>query len=108
MSRESEIDDQIAKLQAEKKSLQEAKVNVNPETAKLAIELHRLFCTANHTDGCGFYYEVENRKGGVDVHDWSGYSHQVYFKKAQAVLPLLVKQHVSVYQFLSMIEAVVK
>ena len=40
---------------------------------QLAIKLHDLTCKSNHTDGCGWYYEIS--KGS---HNWTGHTHQRY------------------------------
>jgi len=32
---------------------------------EVSIMIHELLCLSNHTDGCGWYYEIENAK-----HDW--------------------------------------
>ena len=34
-----------------------------PREQQLARELHDLACNANHTDGCGWYYEIHK---GID------------------------------------------
>lgn len=53
----------------------------------LAIFLHDKNCTSNHTDDCGWYYEVSKEK--LDWHDWNGYSHQKWFERAEEVLTFL-------------------
>jgi len=49
----------------------------------LAMEMHEHNCTRNHTDGCGWHYEIT--KG---VHDWTGNSHSNWLAKAQKTLQL--------------------
>lgn len=45
-------------------------------TQRAAIYLHERECHWNHTDGCGWYYEVN--KG---IHDWAGSTHLDYLEK---------------------------
>ncbi len=47
---------------------------------KLAVELHEALCTWNHTDGCGWHYEVKD-----GIADWSRYDHANYLKRAKAL-----------------------
>lgn len=68
---------------AELKREQEAFRALTP-TQQLAISLHDAQCRYNHTDQCGWFYEIH--KG---VHDWSGYAHADYLKKARKVVDLL-------------------
>ncbi len=49
----------------------------------LAEELHTMLCHWNHTDGCGWYYEIRK-----EVTDWTGYAHKDYFAKAVALTRL--------------------
>ena len=44
-----------------------------------AIEMHEAMCTHNHTDGCGWFYEVSN-----GVHDWGG-EHARWLGKAAKI-----------------------
>lgn len=48
----------------------------------LAIDLHTSLCRWNHTDGCGWEYEIE-RNG---EHRWGTHSHADYLNKAEALL----------------------
>ena len=43
---------------------------------KLAVTLHDMLCQHNHTDGCGWYYDIRQ---GID--DWSGSEHGAYMQK---------------------------
>lgn len=47
---------------------------------KLAEELHEVLCRWNHTDGCGWHYEIKD-----GVADWSRYDHANYLKRAKAL-----------------------
>ena len=61
------------------KKLEEAK-NESPE--HLARQLHSMACAWNHTDGCGWFYEVD--RNGAD--DWSRQAHEIYLKKASRLI----------------------
>lgn len=52
--------------------------------AQLAISLHDATCSWNHTDGCGWFYEID--KG---IHNWTGYSHSSFLRKAETMMKLL-------------------
>lgn len=60
-------------------------VNMSP-TDFLAIELHGLLCHANHADGCGWHYEINN-----GIHDWSRGDHVRWKSKARSSLANLAK-----------------
>jgi len=47
----------------------------------LAFSLHAKLCHYNHTDECGWYYEIHD-----GVHDWTGGSHFSYLEKARKLL----------------------
>jgi hypothetical protein len=76
---QNEIAEQNVKLEALKRAQEELALQA-PEY-QLAIRLHDSFCRWNHTDGCGWHYEIT--KG---VHDWNGHSHGSWLKKARRVL----------------------
>ena len=48
-----------------------------PPEKKLAVALHELLCHSNHTDGCGWFYEIRN-----NVHDWNRGTHNDYLQMA--------------------------
>jgi hypothetical protein len=75
--------DKIAKLQKEIDELQkvDALFLAMTDEEKLAEALHTLLCRWNHTDGCGWHYEI---RGGQ--HDWAGSSHGPYLTKARGVM----------------------
>lgn len=52
-----------------------------PENKRMAILLHKNLCLCNHTDMCGWYYEID----GV-IHDWEGYTHKEYLEKANKLI----------------------
>lgn len=79
---------EIAKLQAkidEIKEEQERIASLSPDKA-LAESLHNLQCTWNHTDGCGWFYEVSDTYPGGT---WNGYAHKRYLDSAKKVMALL-------------------
>lgn len=80
-----QIDDlqaQLNKLIENKKAFEAAERELSP-AQKLAIKLHKLLCTANHSDGCDWYYNVNTR---TNVHDWNGHAHKKYLKMAERVI----------------------
>lgn len=48
---------------------------------KLAIMLHDCMCTWDHTNGCGWYYEISKNE-----HNWASPAHQDYLKKARNII----------------------
>ncbi len=46
-------------------------------TEDLADLLHELMCRHNHTDGCGWYYEIQDGH-----HNWTGSEHKRYLDRA--------------------------
>ena len=73
---QAEIDKKLAeleKLQQEVKKLEQ----IDPDKA-LAVMIHDAKCHSNHTDGCGWYYEMTN-----NVDNWTGYSHKEYITKSR-------------------------
>lgn len=79
----SKVKDDINKLQLEKSKL-EAQLeafNKLTEPQQLAIELHDRFCRSNHTDACGWYYEMSD---GMDK--WDGSTHVRYLNQAENLI----------------------
>lgn len=78
-----ELKRQIAALtkQLEKAIQEEETLNKLPLNHYVAILIHGRLCNHNHTDGCGWYYEVKN-----DIHDFAGSTHSYYVKKADKVI----------------------
>lgn len=74
-------------------------INLSP-TKELAIFLHSS-CRHNHTDGCGFYYEISNNE-----HNWSGYAHADYLRKAEKLISEFPK--LSINEIKNMVTAVKK
>ena len=48
---------------------------------QLALVMHKKMCRNNHTDGCGWYYEVSQGN-----HNWSGNEHKLWKDKAKTLL----------------------
>jgi hypothetical protein len=63
---------EIDKIDEELKAL----TQMLPEEA-MAVVVHDMTCTSNHTDGCGWFYEVKK-----NVHDWNKDTHKRYLKNA--------------------------
>lgn len=82
--RKQELKSELAELEAE-----EARLLALSDDARLAEELHTLQCNWNHTDGCGWFYEIH--KGVVD---WSGWAHAQYLEKARKVMRALPSMEV--------------
>lgn len=75
---EAEIDKQIKVVNELKLKLEKVKQE-SPEKL-LAIQLHGMLCNYNHTDGCGWHYEIYN-----GVHDWTKGEHSRWLMKAQSM-----------------------
>lgn len=70
---------EIEKLQNElEESIRYEEDLKSGDTKALAIALHEHLCRHNHTDGCGWHYEVKDGK-----HDWTGGDHIYWFQKAE-------------------------
>jgi len=75
-NRIAETKQELAELEHQLKTYQ-----AEPREQALARELHDLVCNQNHTDGCGWYYEISK---GID--DWSRSEHQMWLKRAQCLI----------------------
>ena len=80
-----DIDKEIADAESKLASLKLRKVRLQQMTPeqKVAVKLHDLFCHSNHTDGCGWLYEVRD-----GIHDWRG-DHESYLQKATKLVALI-------------------
>lgn len=82
MKSQKEIDDKISKLTSEidelKRQAQEMREAEKDPLKLLTEKLHGVLCGLNHTDGCGWYYEIQK-----DVHNWGGYEHKHWLDKAR-------------------------
>lgn len=61
------------------------------DVEKLAIYLHSKHCSWNHTDGCGWEYEVKYTSNHDAVHDWKGGAHHMWKEWAEQLLDLIYK-----------------
>jgi hypothetical protein len=86
----------MAKLE---KELEKAKLE-SPDQ-QLAKELHGMLCTWNHTDGCGWFYEIKNKED-----DWLGRTHGEYLKKAQKLICQCKDEGIRVETALSMFKTI--
>jgi hypothetical protein len=50
---------------------------------QLASKLHSYLCTNNHTDGCGWFYEMH---ADTKTDDWNGRTHGRYLQKARLLI----------------------
>ena len=67
---------ELAKLKAEKEQYDSM-----GQDQLLAIELHDTMCRHNHTDGCGWFYEISSGQ-----HRWESREHTVWLQKATNLL----------------------
>jgi hypothetical protein len=98
-----EIQELEAKLVAAKQKLN----NFNRLTTqqKIAIMLHDNTCHSNHTDVCGWCYEVN----GEGNHDFNGGAHRYYLQKTENILEDLKEIHnLTDYDILRIIDIVTK
>jgi hypothetical protein len=56
---------------------------------RIAIGLHDLVCTSNHTDACSWYYEVKDGK-----HDWEKDTHKLWLNKGVLVSKYIDQQKI--------------
>ena len=89
------LNEELELLKKEKKALEEL-----PEDKQLAIALHDLLCHWNHTDGCSWFYEIQDK-----VHQWggTGSAHNRYLNKARKIISVCKKDEVSVENALKII-----
>jgi hypothetical protein len=73
-----EIEEEIKKRTRELADLEQQLTLAKLEPRyQLAKTLHSIFCTHNHTDGCGWFYEMKNKQD-----DWLAHTHGEYLQKA--------------------------
>ena len=98
-----EIEEEIKKRKKEtaelEKQLEIARLE-SPEQ-QLAKTLHNMFCTWNHTDGCGWFYEMKNKQD-----DWSGHAHSEYLGRAMRLTHACKEEGVEVSRALEMFKMV--
>jgi uncharacterized Fe-S cluster-containing MiaB family protein len=71
--------------------VEKKKLEAMPQDYALAIFLHDLLCTWNHTDGCGWFYEFIDKE-----HNWSGHTHGRYLGQARKVIHECKKRNIQV------------
>ena len=93
------IEEQIKKHQQSLDELNAQLVLAQQEKPEyqLAKELHHMQCHWNHTDGCGWYYEIRN-----SVDDWTGSAHGTYLKKAQLLIHKCKQEGVTIKQAIAL------
>lgn len=100
MRTENQIKCQIDELNEAISRLEEEKIKLLALTLvqRTAIHIHDLMCRANHTDGCSWGYEINNR-----VHQWEEHTHKIYLKKAI----LVSKQNIDLEQFIKVLTLII-
>ncbi len=100
-----DLNDKIEQMRKELEELEAAQKEEERLTPvyKLAIALHENLCHANHTDGCGWYYEFKNKR-----HDWDGNSHSWYLEKAVKLKEELHKNQIDLQQAIRTLEIMVR
>lgn len=80
----ADFDRAIAEMQEkrEKAARDEAIFKALPLNKRVAIVLHGNHCHANHTDGCGWFYEIP-RSG---EHDFNGSTHRHWLSRADSTI----------------------
>lgn len=73
-----DLQDELVRRESERKWKESL-----PKDERLAMELHGLMCNSNHTDGCGWFYEIENKKD-----NWESPSHKYWIGKARRALKI--------------------
>lgn len=63
----------------ELEEVKRAEATLTPEQM-LAIEIHNINCHYEHTETCGWFYEIRNK-----VHNWDDWTHKRYLEKAVAL-----------------------
>lgn len=57
---------------------------------ELAISMHDKLCHWNHTDGCGWHYQIKN-----GIHDWNEHDHRIWLNKAVLVMNMVKTQTIT-------------
>lgn len=70
--------DKLEQLLRNKAIIEASRKELSPQQ-KYAIALHDALCRHNHTDGCGWMYDVDST---TQIHNWNGAEHQRWFTKA--------------------------
>lgn len=100
----AELDREIAKLQQarEEAAKREELFKSLPLEQRVAIVMHGHLCNDNHTDGCGWFYEVKGH-----VHNFTMPTHSYWLIRAKDTLARLrLAKNMSDGDMLAVIEAV--
>lgn len=76
---EADVKARREELERLERELEQAKSE--PADIRLARELHDLNCTGNHTDGCGWFWEMHDK-----VDDWNARTHYDYLNRARTLI----------------------
>ena len=60
---------------------EEAKLALLTPEQRVAEQLHAMLCTWNHTDGCGWFWEISSGRA-----NWDGNAHGTYLKHAKKLI----------------------
>lgn len=93
---EQEIAEKLKQLKLLKQ--QEAEFNALDPEYRLAIQLHKVLCTWDHTSGCGWYYEINN-----GIHDWNKHAHNYWLTKSNQLLIELDNLDINIDRFLKIL-----
>lgn len=97
------IEEKIKQHKADLAKLEKDLVTAKLESPdhQLAKELHGMLCTWNHTDGCGWFYEMKNKED-----DWSRPAHGEYLKRAQKLIHICDKDGIQVERAIEMFKLI--
>lgn len=84
-----DLEAQIVKRREELARAREQHESTAP-VYQLAIALHDKMCRWNHTDGCGWMYQIH--KG---VHDWNAHEHSAWLNKATVIMARVHKKPIT-------------
>lgn len=75
----ADIDAEIREAEAKVTDLKLRKTRLMQQSPyeRVASKLHSMFCRHDHTEGCGWFYEINK-----EVDDWTRGTHEDYLKKA--------------------------
>tara|TARA_S200002703_G_scaffold144797_1_gene138672 strand:+ start:412 stop:738 length:327 start_codon:yes stop_codon:yes gene_type:complete len=100
-----QLEEDILKLtkELEQKRSDLVKYNKISESKKLAIRLHELLCTHNHTDGCNWEY-----KDPFDSNTWEAKfsPHYRYHQKAKALIQIMIDNELDIDTVMEIIKTV--
>lgn len=90
-----EIDNAVYKLNDERRILEDKKrileaefySQTSEEEKAIATFLHKKYCGYNHTDGCGWYY---------NVNDWGEFAHEEFLKIARELKEFVKKANANI------------